>query len=60
MRKNSAEKTMNSNFLAKVFSCPLFVDDYRKYMSTSILIKKCFGLMRKKTTPRKLRLWPKS
>lgn len=33
-RKNSIEKTMNSNFLAKVFSCPLFVEDYRKYMST--------------------------
>jgi|JI6StandDraft_1071083.scaffolds.fasta_scaffold05113_6 hypothetical protein len=32
-RKNSVEKTMNSNFLAKVFSCPLFVDDYRRYMS---------------------------
>lgn len=24
---------MNANFLAKVFSCPLFVEDYKKYMS---------------------------
>jgi hypothetical protein len=27
---------MNSSFLAKVFSCPLFVEDYRKYMSNYV------------------------
>jgi hypothetical protein len=31
---------MNSNFLAKVFSCPLFVDDYRRYMSIPIHLAK--------------------
>ena len=34
-KKNSEEKTMNTNFLKKVFSSMTFVSDYKQYLSTS-------------------------
>lgn len=37
-RRNSSDKTMNAAFLTKVFSCPIFVADYRGYISTYIPI----------------------
>lgn len=45
---------MNSNFLAKVFSCPLFVEDYRKYMSTRRLTSEMFRSHAEKDNSKKI------
>ena len=34
-KKNSLEKTMNANFLKKVFSIYRFYRDYKKFLSNS-------------------------
>jgi hypothetical protein len=36
-RKNSTEKTMNSQFLKQVFSKATFVQEYEKFLSTKLL-----------------------
>ena len=43
-RKNSLEKTMNANFLKKVFSIYRFYRDYKKFLSKIYVIKKLFRL----------------
>jgi hypothetical protein len=45
---------MNSNFLAKVFSCPLFVDDYRRYMSIPIHNKETFRVHAERDNTKKI------
>jgi hypothetical protein len=39
-RKNSLEKTMNGNFLKRVFAAPSFIDDYRDFLSKRYIIQR--------------------
>ena len=41
-RKNSTAKTMNAQFLAKVFSNESFVAHYRSFLGNNYPIKDCF------------------
>ncbi len=53
-KKNSLEKTMNANFLKKVFSIYRFYRDYKKFLSKSSLIKKPFRTSSSRITARRL------
>lgn len=56
-RRNSSDKTMNAAFLTKVFGCPVFVADYKSYISTISNIKKISAKKPKKIIQRKFVLW---
>lgn len=38
-KKNSDDKTMNANFLRKVFASPTFASDYKQFLSTHNVTK---------------------